>query len=273
MLTRRTALQLLAAASANAQTLAPGSPNSPERRALVDAFLRKAEGIDKRFEARVGKLPYRLFRPTRAKAPLVVYLHGSGGSGDDNLKQLALGNVFGTRVWALPENQQRFPCYVCAPQTDRGWARYEAPEGGGVARLIPGFGEGAQLALDIVDALCREFPIDRDRLYVTGQSMGGAGVWNLLANRPQMFAAAVPCCASKSLDPVAKVAKLPLWNFHGDADQTVPVATSRDRIAELRKAGGHPLSTEYTGVGHNSWEWAYSEPNLAEWVFAQRRTA
>jgi predicted peptidase len=65
----------------------------------------------------------------------------------------------------------------------------------------------------------------------------------------------------------------PVWNFHGEADATVPVEVSRERVATLRKAGAHPLSTEYPGVGHNVWEWAYSEPSLMRWLFAQRRPA
>src|SRR5215217_5169649 len=112
--------------------LAPGAPSSPERLAVITAFKQQSEGVEKRFEARTHKagwtMPYRLFRPDAAEAlPLVLYLHGSGGMGNDNVKQMGLGNVFGTRVWALPENQKRFPCYVVAPQTDRGWARYGAP--------------------------------------------------------------------------------------------------------------------------------------------------
>jgi predicted peptidase len=69
------------------------------------------------------EMPYRLFRPeTTGKLPLVVYLHGGGGLGNDNLKQLQFGNIFGTRLWLLPENQKRFPCYVVAPQSDSGWS-------------------------------------------------------------------------------------------------------------------------------------------------------
>jgi predicted peptidase len=101
--------------------------------------------------------------------------------------------------------------------------------------------------------------------------MGGGGTWHMLANRPKFFAAAVPCCGSANLDNLLDTVGTPLWNFHGDADTTVPVAVSRDRIAALRKAGGHPLSTEYAGVGHNVWEWAYTEPAMVKWVFAQRR--
>jgi predicted peptidase len=286
MITRRDAIRLVGAVpftawTVSAQTdsapaLAPGDPLSAQRKALVDAFSRKIAGLAERFERRVHKgawpMPYRLFRPAAgARLPLVVYLHGSGGLGDDNEKQLGLGNVFGTQVWALPDTQQRFPCYVVAPQTDRGWAQYEEPAGGGPARVVAGFGDGSRRALDLVQALVREFAIDERRIYITGQSMGGAGVWNLLAHRPDAFAAAAVCCGSQTPDDVTRAARVPIWNFHGDADRTVPVSVSRERIAALRKAGGHPIHTEYAGVDHNSWEWAFTEPALPTWLFAQRR--
>ena len=121
--------------------------------------------------------------------------------------------------------------------------------------------------------MCREFAIDERRIYVTGQSMGGAGTWHMTAQRPKFFAAAVACCAAQTAeDPTASLST-PLWNFHGSADKSVPVALSRDRIAAMRKAGGHPLYTEYPGVDHNVWEWAYTEPGLVNWVFAQRRAS
>ncbi len=220
-------------------------------------------------------MPYRLFRPATAqKSPLIVYLHGSGGSGDDNLKQLAFGNIFGTRVWLLPENQKEFPCYVLAPQTDRGWARYDlSQQTQGPAKIIPGLGEGSRVALEIVEALRREFPIDDRRIYVMGQSMGGAGTWNMIANRPLLFAAAAACCGSISADDGTASIETPLWNFHGASDRTVPVSVSRDRMAARKKAGGRPIYTEYAGVDHNCWEWAFTEPALPKWLFSQLRAS
>jgi predicted peptidase len=298
MITRREAVRLLGAASAAAwfaasqisivpgasaaaakdgptPALAPGAPTSPERMALIEAFNKQSDGLEKKFEARTYKsdwvMPYRLFRPqATGKLPLVMYLHGSGGLGTDNLKQLGLGNIFGTCVWLLPENQKNFPCYVLAPQTDRGWIKYEFSQE--PAKILSGFGDGARLALQIVDALCHEFPIDEQRIYVMGQSMGGAGTWNVITNRPQLFAAAVICCGSVSPDDGTGSIAMPLWNFHGESDKTVPVSISRDRIAARRKAGGHPLYTEYAGVDHNVWEWAFTEPELPKWLFAQRRS-
>jgi len=251
---------------------------SPERLALIEAFKKKSEGLEKRYEARTYKsdwvMPYRLFRPeAKGKLPLVVYLHGSGGQGDDNERQLGLGNVFGTRVWLLPENQKAHPCYVLVPQSNRGWVRYDlAKVEKGTYEMIPGPGLGVSLALEVVDALRHEFPIDDRRTYVTGQSMGGAGTWNMIATRPGFFAAAVPVCGSISKDDGTASLETPLWNFHGDSDQTVPVSCSRDRMAARRKAGGHPLSTEYAGVDHNVWEWAFTEPSLVSWVFSLQRS-
>jgi predicted peptidase len=257
--------------------LAPGKPTSPERLALIEAFKNQSQGLEKKFEARTHKsdwtMPYRLFRPEAAgKVPLVMYLHGSGGLGDDNLKQLELGNIFGTRVWLLPENQKRFPCYVVVPQTDRGWIKYDfSQQDAGPAKELPGFGDGARLAVEIVDHLLSEFAIDERRIYVIGQSMGGAGTWNAIANRPRLFAAAVICCGSVSSEHGGEAIETPLWNFHGDSDKTVPVSLSRERIAARRKAGGRPLYTEYTGVDHNVWQWAFTEPAVVDWMFAQRR--
>ncbi len=267
-----------AAKDDSAPLLAPGAPNSPERIALIEAFQKQSEGLQDKFEARTHKsdwvMPYRLFRPEAkgGKLPLVVFLHGSGGLGDDNLKQLGLGNIFGTRLWVLPECQQRFPCYVLAPQTDRGWNRYDfSQQNQGPATVLPGFGDGSRAALEIVDALRHEFAIDEHRIYVMGQSMGGAGTWNMITYRPQFFAAAVICCGSVSPDDGTGSIHTPLWNFHGDSDKTVPVSVSRERIAARRKAGGHPLFTEYAGVDHNVWEWAFTEPALVPWLFSQRR--
>jgi predicted peptidase len=203
----------------------------------------------------------------------VLYLHGSGGLGDDNQKQLEFGNIFGTRVWLLPENQKKFPCFVVVPQTDRGWVRYDLTQStAGPPKVLPGLGEGNRVVLDLVNSLCRDHAIDQGRIYVTGQSMGGAGVWNIIAYRPGFFAAAVVCCGSRSADDGTGSLATPLWAFQGSADQTVPVTVTRERIAAREKAGGSPLYTEYAGVDHDVWQWAYTEPEMVNWVFAQRRS-
>src|ERR1700683_997213 len=300
MLTRRKAVRLLSSAPVRAwmaaqigfdfstapatfptrhdstPALAPGAPTSAQRMALIEVFKQQSEGLQDKFEARTYKghweMHYRLFRPaTTRKVPLVMYLHGSGGVGDDNLKQLRFGNIFGTRLWLLPENQKYFPCYVLAPQTDRGWVRYDFSQE--PAKELPGLGEGARMALEVVDALRREFAIDHQRIYIAGNSMGGAGVWNMLANRPNFFAAAVITCGGVSPDDGTASPATPLWDFHGESDAVVPVSSARDRIAARRRAGGRPLYPAYPGAEHDSVaRLGFTEPALPKWVFSQRRS-
>jgi hypothetical protein len=148
-------------AGESAPPLAPGPPRSPERLNLIERFQKTSEGLQNKFEAQTYKgewsMPYRLFRPESSrKLPLVVYLHGSGGQGDDNERQLGLGNIFGTRVWLLPENQRVHPCYVLVPQSNRGWVRYD-PEKlkKNQYEIVPGPGQGVSLALEVIDRVRR----------------------------------------------------------------------------------------------------------------------
>ena len=99
----------------------------------------------------------------------------------------------------------------------------------------------------------------------------GAGAWHMAAHRPRFFAAIVPVCGHPLPATAAALKAVPVWNFHGDADRVEPVDASRVMIDALWRAGGRPRHTEYAGVGHDAFMWAYTEPALVEWLFAQRR--
>jgi predicted peptidase len=117
----------------------------------------------------------------------------------------------------------------------------------------------------------KEYSIDPQRIYLTGLSMGGYGTWDLLARKPDLFAAGVPVCGGGGESTAGKIAKIPILVFHGDLDNTVPVSRSRTLVEALKKAGGHPKYTEYAGVGHNSWDKAYADPKLMNWLFQQKK--
>ncbi|MBI4456169.1 MAG: prolyl oligopeptidase family serine peptidase [Acidobacteria bacterium] len=208
-------------------------------------------------------IPYRLFVPMhydkQSKYPLVLWLHGSGGRGTDNRKQISQGNRIGTHVWIKPENQARYPCFVLAPQSDE-WVRLDSWEATDELRLT----------VEIVDSIQREFAIDSRRLYVAGQSMGGYGTWALIAQYPRVFAAAVPIAGGGDTRKASLIAHMPIWAFHGEKDPTVKVEESRNMIEAIRKAGGNPGYTEYEGAGHEIWNRVFREQELLPWVFAQK---
>ena len=229
-----------------------------------------------RFETRTFqdgdyKLPYRLLKPkpfdAQQKYPLVIFLHGAGERGEDNEKQL----VHGMNDFASDEIMARYPAFVIAPQCPIGEAW------GGIRRLAKSPTPEGQLTpalsatLKAVETIRKEFPIDDKRIYITGLSMGGYGTWDALAKQTELFAAAAPICGGGDPASAVTMKKVPIWAFHGEDDQTVPVERSREMIEALKTAGASPKYTEYPGVGHNSWAQTYSNPELYAWLFAQRK--
>ncbi len=266
----------------------PLDPRSAERTAPIEALKRQGPALAEAFarhvyrNAKGEQMPYRLFTPARLDAgrtyPLVVFLHGAGGGGTDNVGQLRGANMFGALIWTLPEHQQHHPAFVLAPQSDVNWPctifdPQNPPKTIADIKFCPpgDLGIGARLAFEIIDSLLARLPIDLARIYVTGHSMGGAGTWHMIAHRPRFFAAAVPVCGHPLPATAGIVKDVPIWNFHGAADDVEPVATSRVMIEALRRAGGHPRHTEYKGIGHEVFMWAYTEPALVAWLFAQKR--
>lgn len=213
-------------------------------------------------------MPYRLFIPdakARSKPlPLVVWLHGASGVGTDNRSQISAGgNEIGSRLWVKPEIQAKYPAFVLAPQSPS-TELWGATASAKVTRY-------AQLVIDLIDTLAQEFPIDRDRVYLLGQSRGGIGVWDLIMKRPDVFAAAVPLCATGDPSRIGTARPVNVWAFHGAKDPGMPVAGARALVAALQAAGGVVKYTEYADGAHDVWTRAFQEPDLPDWLFAQKR--
>lgn len=179
--------------------------------------------------------------------PLMFFLHGSGERGHD----LEAVRVHGPlrRLDRVPD----FPFVVVAPQVE--------PDGGWDPHLLHA----------LLQALLPRLPVDPDRVVATGLSMGGIGTWAWATEYPGDLAAIAPVCGYGDDDRMARLRDLPIWAFHGSADDVVPVALDRATIAALRAAGGKPRFTEYPGVGHDAWTPAYDDSALYEWLLAQRR--
>ena len=237
------------------------------------AKARKTETgfLDRSINVAGTEYKYQVFVPEnwtkKQKWPIILFLHGAGERGDDGLIQTEVG--IGT---AIRRYRDRFPAVIVMPQCRKNvwWA---GPEMGDVAM--------ATLA-----AAQKEFHGDPARTYLTGLSMGGYGTWYLAGKYPGKFAAIVPICggilmpdmarqqAADNNAPYTEAAKkigdkTPVWIFHGGDDPIVPVTESRRMNDAMKALGGEVHYTEYPGVGHNSWEKAYAEPELFTWMLSK----
>jgi predicted peptidase len=241
----------------------------------MSSLLSAADAKDL-FEARTfksdsGELKYRLLKPkdydANQKYPLVIFFHGAGERGDNNTAQL----VHGMNNFASDEIREKYPAFVVAPQcpNDQKWA--DVDWGADKHTMAKEPSKSMKLSLELLAALQKEFSIDKDRLYVTGLSMGGYGTWDVIQRHPDMFAAAAPICGGGDTEGAKAMAKIPIWVFHGDKDTAVKVQRSRDMVAALKAAGSDVKYTEYPNVGHDSWTATYKDPKFYEWLFAQKK--
>jgi predicted peptidase len=207
------------------------------------------------------------------KWPVILFLHGAGERGNDGLIQTDVGLGH-----AIREHAANFPFIVVMPQCRK-------------EKLWTDPDMQAQ-ALAALDRSIKEFHGDRDRIYLTGLSMGGYGTWDLAVKYPRRFAAYVVVCGGirgperfpqlhvsladdpKIADPYSETArrigKTPVRIFHGGDDPAVPVEESRKMAEALKSAGADVQYTEYPGVGHDSWQKAYAEPDLVPWLLKQK---
>lgn len=226
----------------------------------------KVEGRERRYQIYVPAT----YSPDKAW-PVILFLHGAGERGEDGREQTAVG--LGP---AIRKDPSRFPAIVVFPQARQNtqWV-----------------GAEADLALAALDKTLAEYRGDANRIYLTGLSMGGHGTWHLAYREAKRFAAVAPICGwikgrpgsplgapavpfdqGTALPTLAlRLAKTPVWIFHGDQDPLVPVGASREAAEALRAIGAPVQYTEYPGVGHNAWDAAYGSEAFVQWLFAQKR--
>lgn len=229
---------------------------------------------DRGFEAlqyqdpRGASLPYRLLKPadygsSQGKHPLLLFLHGAGERGSDNRAQLKWGKQ-------LMRAAARRGAFVLVPQCPRGKKWVEVDWSAPAHEMPEEPSEPIRLTLEVLERLEKQYRIDPDRLYVMGLSMGGYGTWDLAQRLPEVFAAAVPICGGGDETKADRI-RAAVWAFHGDRDPAVPVQRTREMIAAMKAAGATPKYTEYPGVGHDSWNRAFKEPELLNWLLARKR--
>lgn len=202
------------------------------------------------------------------KYPLIVFLHGAGERGSDNIRQLIWGakDLLQTVQKAGKEAFMLFPqCPEDMRWVDVNWAddsTHTTP-----AAISQPLGT----VWELVQKLKAENPnVDANRVYVVGLSMGGYATWDLLLRYPKEIAAAVPICGWGNPNTASRLLEIPIWAFHGAADSVVPVSRSQNIVKAIQQHGGKLIRyTEYPYVGHNSWSPTFATTELWDWLFAQ----
>jgi predicted peptidase len=218
-----------------------------------------------------GALPFQIFIPKSpnkdARYPLLVFLHGAGELGDDNVRQL----TGFPREFISSDNQSKHPCYIIAPQCPKSDAWSSFPEYPANARSAPAPTVAIRNTIELIEKMIAECNIDKARIYVTGLSLGGEGTFDIVSRRPDLFAAAVPVCGIADVEKVSSMSRVPFWIFHGERDEINPAKYSRVIFHALKLKGAMPKYTEYQDAGHDIWGRAYSEPGLIPWLFEQHK--
>lgn len=212
----------------------------------------------------IGTMNYRYFVPdlssVEGKVPLVLFLHGLGDGGADNVSQLRHSESL---IFVQPENQKTYPCFFIAPQLPKKQSWSSASD-----TPLPHL----EAAVQIVKNLCAKYPsIDTDRLYITGISAGGRGAFDALAKYPDFFAAAVPISASLDTRMFDGSQTVAVWAFYTKTEKAYVRQGCDTLLRFVENRGGTVRKTVYPKGGHNAWQWAYNEPELIPWLFRQRR--
>ncbi len=216
----------------------------------ASAQVQKAMKIDKPVKLKVEiTYPFLLFTPNNkseavdGKLPMIVFLHGAGERGTN----IELIKTHGPPK--IVESDKDFPFIVLSPQCPKGdrWNPF-------------------QLNL-LIDNIIKNHPVDKNRIYLTGLSMGGFGTWDTAIEYPDTFAAIAPICGGSIIHAfqVEKIKHIPTWVFHGALDNVVPIGNSA-KIVEAAKAVRNDMAfTVYAKAGHDSWTETYNNKELYEW--------
>jgi len=252
----RNAIKMVAMAAIVMIAFAVAAPGAVAECEVATGFISFEMNVKGETRDAVVYVP-RKYDPARTW-PLVVFLHGMGERGDDGWKQAEVG--MGRAIRLHPE---RFPALVVMPQcpVSTTWSSSENPEGAPASEHIDA----------AIAHVTQNYTVDPDRVTLTGLSMGGYGAFRYGAENADRFAAFMAVCGGGRTDDAQALAARPMRVYHGGADTVVKPEQSRRMVEAIRSAGGDVAYTEYEGVGHNSWDRAYGDPDAIAWLLRQAR--
>ncbi len=194
-------------------------------------------------------LPSAYNRSDAKQWPLILYLHGSTERGNDAAMVRRNG------LPAYLQQQPGFPFVVVSPQLPEQRSRWDPDQ-----------------LKEFLTSVMAGLHVDRNRVYMTGWSLGATGTWETAMRFPRMFAAIAPVAGDVDASQAALLRGIPIWVFHGADDMNVLASQSIDMVEALRDCGAEVQFTLYQDCGHESWIPAYSNPALFAWFLSHRAT-
>lgn len=180
---------------------------------------------------------------------ILLFLHGGGEAGG------ALDELKENGPPKLMAEGYPFPFLVLAPQNPhkKKWWNINAVN-------------------QLLDSVVATNRVDPKRIYLTGLSRGGSAAWDLAVQYPDKWAALAVVCGMAPLPYAHWLNKdVPIWVFHGDEDEVIPVEESDTMVAKLKAMDYKVKYTRYKGVGHNSWDQTYKNDALYLWMASQKQ--
>lgn len=207
----------------------------------------------------IHRLKYFIYFPNdylTKKYPLVLFLHGAGERGT-NLKDIEIHGLP-----KLVKNGKKFPFIIIAPQCPLNlWWSDPLP---------------VDLLSKLVNDIVMKYGIHKNNVFCTGLSMGGYGTLALSIKNPKLFSAIIPICGGmdiKNFFDILNLKNLPIWLFHGDKDEVIPLENSQSIYKVLKPVNKNIKLTVYKGVDHNSWDRAYDDNELYKWMLSHKETS
>ena len=192
-------------------------------------------------------LPQDYSKDTTKQWPLMIFLHGAGEAGTAIEKVKVHGPP------KLIEQGRQYPFIVISPQ---------AP---------PNEGWEPQVIIRLIKEIQTKYKVDKERVYLTGLSMGGFGTWAIAMKFPHVFAAIAPVCGGGDTADIMKLKRMPVWCFHGAKDNVVLPEESYRMVNSLKKSNPYVKLTVYPDADHDSWTPTYNNDSLYTWLLAQKR--
>jgi predicted esterase len=210
-----------------------------------------------------GEVNYLLYVPdgytadSKKKWPLLIYLHGRSRVYGD---VLALEDDYPLNTLA---DDGSFPFIVVAPKSIGDYDQWASDT-------------QVQMAITVLDEVQAKVSIDNDRAYLTGGSGGGNGVWVISTRYPDRFAALVPFMGYYGYpftvpDNICDIKNVPVWAFHGDADEIIPIEAEQKIVDALIACGGDVRFTIFPGIGHDLDHSIIYNSDLYDWLLSHTR--